>query len=288
MKVSRTEEIAALMNKIEALAGLLDEDVDSLLPTSRSHAMKPTQETIASMENVLKDLEGSYESLKVKIDDSCKEAGILCEALDIPKHELHINLVNVHYNKRFANQLVKEIERLQRLKLSRMPEIIFTLQAKVAALIEKCRKGESYYKSSMAYEVSPFNDRLMNGLRCELSQLNSFYQNHKLVFDLLDERYALQYQRESMRNISTQDRFKNRGGKLLKEEQDRKIIDKKIAIVESSLSKALDEHFKRSNTPFMVFDKPFVLNQNPAPIKKQMSSSNLRLKKPFHDRSNVQ
>lgn len=283
-KLTRTREILSLRDEVETLAKLLgNAEALELL----SAEVQPTKLQMILIQKKLSQLKLDYKNFKISIQKNVQHLEELWKDLEIAEPDRQIDIDSLIYDPETAKKIENEIERLEKIKVAKLPELIEKLQIDIVRMMEKCQKGAKYRNHSAAFRVQHYDDQLMCELNKELKTLIEFYEENAEILTLIADRKAAKSELEGInsKQLDLKDRMKNRGGHLLREEQAKKAIEKKIFRIESKLSKALEVYAKRTNSMFMVNDSPFILK--PPALKKQMSSSDLKLKKPLVDRTNV-
>lgn len=69
-----------------------------------------------------------------------------------------------------------------------------------------------------------------------MERLRKFYDDNKTIFELLEQRENFIMKiKELLQHANNPDRYHNRGGQLLMEEKERKMIQKKLPKIEAEL-----------------------------------------------------
>ena len=277
-KANRCELIKILNEERDQLMNKMNCDSDAL----DAEALQPTSENVKSLEHEVKDLRSKYLKIRKEIDEVTAQVKKLWEHLEIPQEYKRHILKDFSYKQETKVKLEAELEKCKSLKLAKLPQLIESLRELISEYAQKCKKSEKYRIRSAAFEVKIYDEKVLRQHDLELNQLKTFYEENEEIFKLEAERGELKAQIESLLN-NLEDfkaRFKNRGGNLLKEEQERKSLERKLIKNETSLSKLIDDFQAKFNSPFYIFDEPLNINQS------TKSRYDLRLKKPFGDRTN--
>lgn len=90
----------------------------------------------------------------------------------------------------------------------------------------------------------------------ELRALKMFYEKNEALLLLYDERQKLwAHMEQLLKKESDPKRYNNRGGQLLKEEKERKMVDVKLPKVEQRLVEMAEKFETDNNRPFTIFGK---------------------------------
>lgn len=76
------------------------------------------------------------------------------------------------------------------------------------------------------------------------------------IFKLLEKRQELWERKIKLEDCQGKDRFKNRGGQLLKEEKERNVVTRNLSKVEEELIDLLIVYETQHETPFLSWGKP--------------------------------
>jgi protein regulator of cytokinesis 1 len=165
------------------------------------------------------------------------------------KFEKYVEITQTTYDK-----LHFEVERCEQIKRENIRVFIERVRAEIEEYWEKCLKSDSERLRFPSFTANTFNEDVLELHEDELRSLKSFYENNESIFKLIEERQELWNQMEILQN-KEQDpkRYANRGGQLLKEEKERKMISIKLPKIEAKLIEMADtfeEHYKR---PFTIY-----------------------------------
>lgn len=294
VKTSRCESIANC--KVEAKKLLLKLGIVCTTDCELLNAdyVQPTVDNVEKLKCFLDELHNAFVALNTKIQAVKRDVVDIWKLLDLPMRERKIFMMELGDDASEISllKLKAEFERCTRIKSSRIPAFIQKVREQLVIYSDKCKKSEDFRHNSIMFDVRIDDQSSLQIHESELRQLKSFYDENAHIFSVLEDRDRLKSQLEVLvsKQADTKDRLKNRGGRLLKEENERKILERSLLKAEAELSKAVGEFEATHKRPFEVNGTAVEHDVNAKTrlaIKKQYSSSNLQLKRqPFGDRSN--
>lgn len=110
-----------------------------------------------------------------------------------------------------------------------------------------------------------YNQNEYDSIKFLLKQLFIWFFFSRKIFKLFEERTAYWNRLDALQAKSNEpNRYNNRGGQLLKEEKERKTINKKLPEVENTLRAMIQEYQQRNNKLFTVYGESLeeILNRN--------------------------
>lgn len=128
-------------------------------------------------------------------------------------------------------QLKEEIARCEELKKQNMEKFTLRMRDELFELWDKCHVSEEERGAFTPLNSLDFTEELLERHEAEVRRYETFFNENREIFDLLSRRAEL-WDRMGQLEIAATDsnRLNNRGGKLLKEEKERKQIQKVICI----------------------------------------------------------
>lgn len=246
--VEHREEIKRLMRKLEI--SVLDEHDDHLI---NSNNMKPTKSNIKKLKDVLELFQSQFNTMRFQIEDMRKRLGSLWKYLEVTveqqkKFDKYQDITQTTYDK-----LHFEVERCEQIKKENIRVFIERVRAEIEEYWDKCLKSEAERLRFPQFNGNIFNEDVLELHEDELRDLKSFYENNEQIFKLIEERQDLWSQMEILQN-KEQDpkRYANRGGQLLKEEKERKMITIKLPKIELKLVELADLFEQEYKRPFTI------------------------------------
>lgn len=241
----------------------------------------PTLKNINDLELIVNELRDM--SMKKQVDDVYSSLLLLWNILGIPKKPEELK---IEYNKQSLENLRNEKKRCDAIKLVKVKDAIQDVRSDIRQMMDLCKKSKRFIDRSIANAAIEFDETTLRRHEEELANLKTFYEENYRIYKLLDERDIM---KKGLIELSKQNdvkaRLRNRGGALLKEEQQKK----KLIRVEIALSKAVKEYEAKHFSRFMIFDKPVEVDhsiQDRQELKRSLSTSDLKLKGPLKDLGN--
>lgn len=255
--------------------------------------VQPTASNVKRMEAMVLKLAAIHTQREENIKEMLSRLQSTWQELNIPKAHSELITKDIKCDSKTDAKLRAEIERCETIRLGKIPSLIEKLRSEIIDYNKKCMKSQEYRSQSAAFDAPVYDDTSLRRHKLELHHLKNFFEQNETTFKLLAEREGVKSELGLLASMhDSKNRFKNRGGQLLKEEQEKKLLGRKLLKIEVELCKSVDDYEAKTNSRFLVFDKPIVLDRdakNRLMLKKQPSLTDLRLKKqPFSDRTNKQ
>lgn len=241
--------IKQLMEKLEVTS--IGQYQDNLINDTE---IKPTCSNIANLKEMNDELVDQYEKMKFQIEDMRKRLAQLWKYLDIPEKQQHKFQKYTEVNQTTYNKLIHEVQRCEKIKKDNIKVFIEKVRVEIEEYWDKCLKSDAERMRFPSYTASTFNEDVLELHEDELRDLKMFYENHEPLFHMIQERQDLWNQMESLQN-KEQDpkRYNNRGGQLLKEEKERKMITMKLPKIEAKLIEMVEKFEAENNRPFTMY-----------------------------------
>lgn len=216
--------------------------------------MSPTRLNIQKLVEVHEAFVSQYDKMKFQIEDMHKRLAKLWRYLDIPESHhrqfsKYTDITQTSYNK-----LLQEVQRCEQIKRENIRNFIEKVRLEIEEYWEKCLKSEAERLRFPSYTENVFNEDVLELHEDELRELKMFYENNEAIFNIIQERQELWSQMELMQNKeSDPKRYNNRGGQLLKEERERKMITMKLPKIEARLLELVEKFENENNRPFTMY-----------------------------------
>jgi protein regulator of cytokinesis 1 len=191
--------------------------------------------------------------MKTQIDTKRKKIESLWNYLSIDEHHRKKFAKYTDYTQVTYSVLTQELESCEQIKRENMKSIIEKVRIEIAEMWNKCLKSDQEKRRFTAYNSITFTEDLLALHEMELEELNSFYNKNIEIFDLIKERKDLWDRMLSLEmKANDPNRYNNRGGQLLKEEKERKMITNNLPKIESKLISLVKEYDDSHKRPFTV------------------------------------
>lgn len=246
-------------------------------------------ETVSRLETLYFELLETHAKMSVQVDEINVRLQSLWKELNVPEdHQILFQYDSRDCIKANHDKLKAELDRCEKLKVEKYPELIESLRSEIIDFSHKCMKGNKFRGQSTAFEVLVYDEHMLRKHQIELVQLKMLFLQYRETFKLISNRDQLKSQMENfLRNqTESKSRFNNRGGQLLKEEQGRKALERELLQTEIAICKAIDEWQAKNNAPLCAFDEIVVADRSAKArlaMKKQRSTKDFCLRQPLGD-----
>lgn len=200
------------------------------------------------------ELKKQMEKAKEYIENIKKELIDLWKSIDEPERICHSFLNSyVGYSMATINALEAELERCKEKRKQNIGQCISQVRSELVKLWDLCKFGEAQKAKFKYFHCQTYTEDLLSLHEFEVKRLQEFYAANKSIFELLEERKNLWLKmKELMQPTNDPDRFYNRGGQLLLEEKERRIIQKKLPKIEERLQNLIKEYETINGEAFTV------------------------------------
>ena len=216
--------------------------------------MIPTCRNIEKLEQVYEVFLAQYEKMKFQIEDMRKRLAQLWRFLEVPENHHRqfskfTNITQTTYNK-----YLEEVQRCEQIKKENIRNFIGKVRLEIEEYWDKCLKSDAERLRFPSYTANTFNEDVLELHEDELRDLKMFYENNEAIFSIIQERQELWNQMELLQNKeSDPKRYNNRGGQLLKEEKERKMITMKLPKIEARLIELVEKFQEENKRPFTMY-----------------------------------
>lgn len=241
-------EIKQVMAKLEITA--LNEYDNDLL---NSCDMKPTRHNMEKLDQLFEVFMSQFDKMKFQIEDMRKRLAQLWKYLDIPENH-HLKFAKyTQVTQTTYDKLLAEVQRCEQIKKENIRNFIEKVRVEIEEYWDKCLKSDAERLRFPSYTANTFNEDVLELHEDELRDLKMFYETNEALFNIIEERQELWNQMELLQNKeSDPKRYNNRGGQLLKEEKERKMITMKLPKIEAKLIELVEKFEEENNRPFTV------------------------------------
>lgn len=241
-KFNRLEEFCETKMKIRKIVDKLryvpstdferdvcSEDDSKFLVTDDN--MKMLKEFLHSMQKLKKSVSEQVTMLRQKIDDlwNILDVGLLVRE-EFTKTHSEMSLYTLE-------ALKEEVKRCEELKRANIRTFIEKYRQDLLDIWTKCLVCVEEKKREFEYFYSDtYSEDLLEIFEHEIAVWKRFYADNERLFLLIEEHKKMWQKAEELEeNSRSQNRYKNRGGQLLKEEKERNKLSKKIPLLEAEM-----------------------------------------------------
>ncbi|XP_014249743.1 protein regulator of cytokinesis 1-like isoform X2 [Cimex lectularius] len=166
--------------------------------------------------------------------------------------------------KSVSDAFMAELERCEEIKLANIKPMVLNARQEISDLWDKLTYVDEQRKEFHPYYTDLFSEDVLDLHEMECTKLHNFYEENKLIFELADKREVLWQRMLHLEDVA-QDKsrlFNNRGGKLLKEEKERKHLENSLPKIDAQLRQELSNFQENHGTPFLWYGEDLLAKIN--------------------------
>ncbi|XP_043488306.1 protein regulator of cytokinesis 1-like isoform X2 [Polistes fuscatus] len=211
-----------------------------------------TPANMAMLKDFQEKLERQLNSAKEEIENKKEELLALWGTLDEPNDFCQAFLDNYPaYSQATLKAINAEIGRCK--ERAHIAKYVNRVRAELVNMWDLCKYGESQRNKFTAFYSRTYTKDLLTLHELEVDKVRKYYETNKVIFNLLEEREKLWTKMKELEHrANNPDRLNNRGGQLLAEEKERKVIQRKLPKIESQLHNLVEEYETRHGETFYV------------------------------------
>lgn len=158
------------------------------------------------------------------------------------------------YNQSAFDAYYSELNRCQMLRSQNIKKFVSQIREKIVEWWNKTLQSEEQRQHFKYFYSNSYTEDLLLSHETALKDLQCYYENNKEIFELYENRKIL-WDRMTALELKALDpgRYNNRGGQLLKEEKERKVIQTKLPKIEQRIKQLVIKYEEREQQPFLVF-----------------------------------
>ncbi|XP_026816644.1 protein regulator of cytokinesis 1-like isoform X3 [Rhopalosiphum maidis] len=220
-----------------------------------------SKSNLDELQKLIKRLENQTENQKCMAMELRTKLNSLWDRLQIDvSYREHFVSTKKGFGKTVIQDLKVEVERCETLKKENIKQFIEKLRCELNDLWDRCHFGDRQRKQCQVYYSTEFNEDVMDILDIEVDNAKKFYNDNISIYHLIEEREHLWNKMIMMQEQANDPArlWQNRGGQLLKEEKERKIIQKELPRVERELKNQLQSYEQRENKIFYYRDERLI------------------------------
>lgn len=210
---------------------------------------------MAKLKELRDQLEARLEETKCHVEKIKLELLGLWKYLDEPAEICQLFLDRYPgYDATAIEALTAEIKRCREKRKENIEQYVMQMRSEVRDLWDMCRYSQAERDSFVAFNSSTFTEDLLMLHELEVAKLRNFYSDNRTIFELLDERdNLLNKAKELLQRANNPGRYHNRGGQLLMEEKERKVIQKKLPKIDAQLRQLISEYESSRDLVFTIY-----------------------------------
>ncbi|CAH1974010.1 unnamed protein product [Acanthoscelides obtectus] len=147
-----------------------------------------------------------------------------------------------------------EIGRCNELKKTNIEKFITLLRQQIREMWQKCHVTEEEGTAQFrVFDTDHYSETVLDLFERELNKWKAYFEENKEIIQLLNRHGKLWTKWTGLHDHADAGRLKNRGGQLLKEEKERKQLEKTIPKVEDQLQRLCVKYEEIHQKPFKTF-----------------------------------
>lgn len=256
MMKAKSENVVAILNRLE---------LSAVHPVER-FCVDPQSAILPYNSDTLKQIETHIEKLTSQENDMKNEADHLRELLSViwarinEPYENRERIITTckGYTKKEIRKLKAELQRCEEIKQRNLKFYIENVKQELSDWWARCLLSEDEKNKFSPYKAKHYSDEVLSIIELELEKVKAFYNKYVTIFEVIEKRKEawerllhLEAASKDSRRLLSRDG--NRGGALLREEQERKKVQKELPRIEEFLKKKLDEFESQEHRPFTVY-----------------------------------
>ncbi|XP_015921548.1 protein regulator of cytokinesis 1 [Parasteatoda tepidariorum] len=233
---------------------------------SGSDSIPLTNETLKALEDVVSKAQKKKIELETRKEELLVRLKALWNRLKIADSE-KTEFLSKHVDCKLStvNSIQKELERCEKIKKENIKMYIENLRQELKHLWDKCYVSDKNRNQFTLLQSDEMTDEVLEAHEAEVEKWKSYSEVVKHIINKIEKRKELWDLLLVFENkASDPNRFKNRRGNLLKEEKDRKKLQKDLPALENDIFNEIELYEAVYSKPFLYFDgdyRSFVTNQ---------------------------
>lgn len=207
------------------------------------------------LENMLEQLEGKLRRAQERRDQIIESLRSMWDYLEeSQEHQQQIlgqfsGCTNEH-----LTGLQAELDRCKKEKSANIGKFVERIRTELTLQWDKCFVAEDVRNEFRVFKLSYYNEDIYDLHQLELDRWKKFHSDNHRIFELYNQHSSLFEKLIELNGRGkSANRYQNRGGQLLQEERQRKLVAKELPRVEEELRKAVAEYESKNGEPFTVF-----------------------------------
>ncbi|XP_059485008.1 protein regulator of cytokinesis 1-like isoform X2 [Neocloeon triangulifer] len=211
-------------------------------------------DTLANVAVLHADLDDRVKQVTEETEQLRMKLAHLWDRLEVDVDDRAIFMENnPGIRKNTRQELRSEIIRCEELKKQNMEKFTLRMRDELINLWDQCHVSDEEREAFAPFKSLDFTEELLEQHEVEVKRYEAFLEENKEVFNLLSRRAEL-WERMCQLEIAATDsnRLNNRGGQLLKEEKERKQIQKELPKVEERVKRLIHAREEVHGEPFLL------------------------------------
>ncbi|KAG4068667.1 hypothetical protein HA402_002358 [Bradysia odoriphaga] len=282
LKIEREKTLMKLRSEIAQLSHELD------LPIIEDpcHSLLNNSDVTLSNYNIglLSQLERDLTQQKIEISTAVinlkKKLEILWDCLEVDKSVRKKFNAYTGCSQATYDRLKQELNRCEGEKRRHIKVFVDRIRQEILKVWDQLLMSDEERELFGAFTSECYNEDLLQLHELELESLKDTFEQNKKILESFAKHKKL-FERMIALETTNPDRLQNRGGQLLREEQERKKINRELPAIKQEILDLAAAYEQRKNRPFLVCGRNIVDATNglyeEREERKQMLASNRKL-----------
>ncbi|RVE46981.1 hypothetical protein evm_008365 [Chilo suppressalis] len=248
-------EIKDIMDKLQIKP---QNKFEHIVVTSLSVDFKVTDLNMDRLAKLQQDLQEKYEQTNNRVLELRERLTKLWECLEEDRVYCE-NFLHAHpgCHPQTEAAIKEEIKRCEQIKRQKIQVFVANVRTKIKLMWDNVMYSTHERDEFAHYYQDIFTEDTLTLHELYLEKITKFYNEHKHIFELVMTRKNLWSKMNELEaRASEPGRYNNRGGQLLKEERERKVIASNLPKIEAQLKELVVEYEAKTGGTFTVDGKP--------------------------------
>ncbi|XP_068628055.1 protein regulator of cytokinesis 1-like [Battus philenor] len=250
-------EIKDIMEKLQIKP---QNKFENLVITSLSVDFKVTDHNMDRLAKLLQDLQEKYQQTNNRVLELRERLTKLWDCLEEDRIYRE-NFLQAHpgCHPHTENAIKEEIRRCDQIKRQKIQVFVANVRTKIKLMWDNIMYSTKEREEFLHYYQDIFSEDTLALHELYLEKITKFYNDHKDIFEMVMTRKNLWLKMTELEARATEPgRYHNRGGQLLKEEKERKVIASNLPKIEAKIRELVLEYEARTGKIFTVDGKPLL------------------------------
>ncbi|XP_052742117.1 protein regulator of cytokinesis 1 [Bicyclus anynana] len=233
---------------------------EQMAVTSMSVDFKVTDQNMERLAMLRQDLQEKYEQTNNRVLEMRERLSRLWDCLE-EDQMYRENFLQAHTgcHPHTEAAIKEEIKRCDQIKRQKISVFVANVRTKIKLMWDSVMYSQAQREEFLHYYQDIFTEDTLTLHELYLHKITKFYEENKSIFELVVTRKNLWLKMMELEaRASEPGRYQNRGGQLLQEEKERKVIHNKLPKIEEQIRGLVVEYEAKSGSVFTVDGKPLL------------------------------
>ncbi|XP_050668586.1 protein regulator of cytokinesis 1-like [Leptidea sinapis] len=267
LQAERDKRVEIFLNNQTEIKDIMDRlyikpqnKFEQLVVSSLSVDFKVTDINMDRLAQLRQDLQEKYEQTNNRVLELRERLVKLWDCLE-EDQIYRDNFLQAHpgCNPPTENAIKEELKRCDQIKRQKIGVFVANVRTKIKLMWDNIMYSTKEREEFVHYYQDIFTEDTLTLHELYLDKITKFYNENKHIFDLVMTRKNLWLKMVELESRASEPgRYHNRGGQLLKEEKERKVIANKLPKIEAEIRDLVMHYEQTSENVFTVDGKPLL------------------------------